>query len=132
MPDDIVEVKDKVNWKEHEFIAQGGLCRNYITAEGVEDIALQFEKWYAIIPRPLKDENITKIWSEFDFNISPTDKKWLLLLNDIWDWAYIHGLVMTLQEYDSRERRLQEYLRITRKRDQDEFERWIEAGLADY
>lgn len=117
MPEDIIEVKEKVNWKEHEFITQGGLCRNYITSTGYDDIALQFEKWYAIIPRSLKDEIITRIWEEFDFTISPTDKKWLILLNDMWDWAYLHSLVLTLQEYDQDEAFLRNTEECYKKRD---------------
>ena len=130
MPEDIIEVKEKINWKEHEFTAQGGLCRNCITPTGYDDIALQFEKWYHIIPRHLKDDEITRIWSEFDFTISPTDKKWLTLLNDFWDWAYIHGLVMTVQDYDSLATEWNELGRMIKEEDKDGIRQWATTKIA--
>ena len=127
MPDDIIEVKEKVNWKENEFTAQGGLCRNYITPSGYEDIALQFEKWYYIIPRYLKDEKFTRIWEEFDFTISPTDKKWLILLNDFWDWAYLHGIVMTVQDYDQLATEWNQLGRMSKEMDGNGIGQWATA-----
>lgn len=131
MPDDnIIEVKEKVNWKENEFTAQGGLCRNCITLKGTDSIALQFKKWYHIIPKHLKDQEIISIWEDFDLTISPTDSdKWLTLLNTFWDWAYIHGMVMTLQAYNPLEIEWNELGRMTKEKDIDGIRQWATTRI---
>lgn len=128
MPDDIVEVKEKINWKE-EFVIQGKIVRNSIRSQHSKT-SLEFKVWYNLIPSALLDQTIADTWTKFDLTSSPRDPDvWLDLFNKFWNWAWDHALVLTTQEYDQLSTDWNELGRMIKRRDKSGLKEWAIAGI---
>ena len=128
MPDDIVEVKEKINWKE-EFVIQGKIVRNSIRLQ-YSQTSLEFKVWYNLIPSALLDQTIMETWDSFNLNSSPKDSdKWLDLFNKFWNWAWDHNLVLTTQEYDKLATEWNEIGRMKKEKDINGIKQWTTTRI---
>jgi len=129
MDNNIIELKEKINWKE-EFVIQGKIVRNSIRSKHSKT-SLEFKVWYNLIPSPLLDQSIVETWEDFDLNTSPNSSdKWLNLFNKFWNWAWDHALVLTTQEYDPLETEWNELGRMIKRRDKDGLKEWAVTGTS--
>jgi len=129
MPDDIIELKEKINWKE-EFVIQGKIVRNSIRTHHSKT-SLEFKVWYNLIPSALLDKTIEETWSDFNLKSSPTDSDaWLGLFNKFWNWAWDHALVLTTQEYDKLANEWNELGRMIKEEDNNGIRQWATTRIA--
>ena len=110
MPDDIIEVKEKVDWRTL-FYEQSRICRSYASVDHVHpndraETRLSFRLWYTLIPDGLKDNILEESWRSIMEGSFPSADDLLDLYQEFWNWAYRHSLVLTIAEYNQDEQLL--------------------------
>ena len=128
MPDDIIELQEKINWKD-KFFKQSLKVTNCISSLH-SSTSREFEIWYYSIPYALKDGTLYSTWEKFNLNTSPKEyKKWLLLYNQFWNWAWDHRLLLTTLEYDPLAIEWNDLGSLLKRRDKVGLKEWAITGL---
>ena len=107
MSDDIIEIKEKLNWKEL-FYEQSRICRAQASLEHAHPhdraaTKLSFRLWYNLIPDDLKDNVLEESWRSIVEDGHPHANNWIDLYQQFWNWGYRHALVLTIQQYNQDE-----------------------------
>jgi len=112
MSEDIIEIKEKLNWKEL-FYEQSRICRAQASLEHSHSndraaTKLSFRLWYNLIPDGLKDDILEQTWRSIVEDGHPHADDWIDLYQEFWNWSFRHNFVLTIEEYNLDESLLME------------------------